>query len=159
VVVGGGFPEVHAGALSANVGLRTAIAELAAAGGPIAAECAGLLYLSRELDGEPMCGVLDVRTAMHPRLALGYRAAVALTDSVLAPAGTRVRGHEFHRTTANPGAGATPAWQWSADGPEGFVQGTVHASYLHLNWAGSPAMASRFVAAAVRVPEVSGAHR
>jgi len=71
---------------------------------------------------------------------------------VLAPAGTRVRGHEFHRTTAGPAAGATPAWQWNADGPEGFVQGGVHASYLHLNWAGSPAMASRFVAAAARVP-------
>lgn len=150
LVVGGGFPEVHAGALSANVGLRTAIAELAARGGPVAAECAGLLYLSRELDGEPMCGVLDTATAMHPRLTLGYRSAVALTDSVLAPAGTRVRGHEFHRTTASPAAGPTPAWQWSADGPEGFVRGNVHASYLHLNWAGSPAMAERFVRAAVR---------
>jgi cobyrinic acid a,c-diamide synthase len=165
LVVGGGFPEVHAGALSAIVGLRTAIAALAAAGAPVAAECAGLLYLSRELDGEPMCGVLDTATAMHRTLNLGYRAAVALTDSVLAPAGTRVRGHEFHRTTATPGAGTTPAWQWSARGPEGFVQGsgefggTVHASYLHLNWAGSPSMAARFVTAAARVPEVAGAHR
>jgi cobyrinic acid a,c-diamide synthase len=158
LVVGGGFPEVHAGALSANVGLRTAIADLAARGGPIAAECAGLLYLSRELDGEPMCGVLPTTTAMHPRLTLGYRAAVALTDSVLAPAGTRVRGHEFHRTTASPAAGPTPAWQWNAEGPEGFVAGNVHASYLHLNWAGSPAMASRFVTAAARI-EVLGAHR
>jgi cobyrinic acid a,c-diamide synthase len=151
LVVGGGFPEVHAPALAANVGLRTAIAQLAAAGAPIAAECAGLLYLARALDGEPMCGVLDAEAAMHPRLALGYRAAVALTDSVLAPAGTRVRGHEFHRTRTSPGAGPTPAWQWNAEGPEGFVEGNVHASYLHLNWAGSPGMASRFVAAAARV--------
>jgi cobyrinic acid a,c-diamide synthase len=156
LVVGGGFPEVHVSALSANVGLRTAIAELAARGGPIAAECAGLLYLSRALDGEPMCGVLPTTTAMHPRLTLGYRAAVALTDSVLAAAGTRVRGHEFHRTTASPAAGPTPAWQWNADGPEGFVTGNVHASYLHLNWAGSPGMATRFVTAAA---EVLSAHR
>jgi cobyrinic acid a,c-diamide synthase len=168
LVIGGGFPEVHASALSANVGLRTAIAALVAGGAPVAAECAGLLYLSQDLDGEPMCGVLDTATAMHPRLTLGYRAAVALTDSVLAAAGTRVRGHEFHRTTADPGAGATPAWQWNAEGPEGFVQGSVHASYLHLNWAGSPMMASRFTAAAAQTPwpsapatprEVSGAHR
>ncbi|MCZ2829979.1 cobyrinate a,c-diamide synthase [Modestobacter sp. VKM Ac-2986] len=158
LVVGGGFPEVHASALAANVGLRTAIAELARAGGPIAAECAGLLYLSQELDGEPMCGVLPTTTAMHPKLTLGYRAAVALTDSVLAPAGTRVRGHEFHRTTAGPAAGATPAWQWNADGPEGFVTANVHASYLHLNWAGSPGMATRFVQAAAR-HEVLSAHR
>ena len=60
-------------------------------------------------------------------------------------AGTRVRGHEFHRTVATPGAGPQAAWQWSAAGPEGFVSGGVHASYLHLNWAGAPALASRFV--------------
>ncbi len=159
LVVGGGFPEVHASALAANVGLRTAISALADRGAPIAAECAGLLYLARELDGEPMCGVLDAGAAMHPRLTLGYRSAVSLTDSVLAPAGTRVRGHEFHRTRTDPGAGATPAWQWNADGPEGFVQGSVHASYLHLNWAGSPTMATRFVAAAARVQDVARAHR
>jgi cobyrinic acid a,c-diamide synthase len=147
LVVGGGFPEVYADALSANESLRADVAALAGRGGPVAAECAGLLYLSRELDGAPMCGVLDVATQMTPRLTLGYRAAVAVTDSVLAPAGTRVRGHEFHRTTALPAAGATPAWQWSAAGPEGFVAGSVHASYLHLNWAGSPALAQRFVAA------------
>jgi cobyrinic acid a,c-diamide synthase len=161
LVVGGGFPEVYADALSANETLRADVAALAARGGPVAAECAGLLYLSRELDGAPMCGVLDVATRMTPRLTLGYRAAVAVTDSVLAPAGTRVRGHEFHRTTALPAAGPTPAWQWSAAGPEGFVAGSVHASYLHLNWAGSPALAERLVAAcAAAVPEEARrAHR
>ncbi|WP_369259391.1 cobyrinate a,c-diamide synthase [Geodermatophilus amargosae] len=161
LVVGGGFPEVYADQLSANTTLRADIAALAARGGPVAAECAGLLYLSRELDGSPMCGVLDVATAMTPRLTLGYRAAVALTDSVLAPAGTRVRGHEFHRTHALPAAGPTPAWGRAGAGPEGFVAGSVHASYLHLHWAGSPALAERFVAAcAAAVPErARHAHR
>ena len=160
LVIGGGFPEVYAAELSANETLRAAVAALAARGAPIAAECAGLLYLARELDGVPMCGVLDVRTAMSPRLTLGYRAAVAPADSALAAAGTRVRGHEFHRTHAAPGAGPTPAWQWSATGPEGFVAGGVHASYLHLNWAGSPGTASRFTAAAARLPEgLHHAHR
>lgn len=165
LVVGGGFPEVYAAELSANESLRADVAALAARGAPIAAECAGLLYLARELDGVPMCGVLDVATAMSARLTLGYRSAVAPGDSVLAPAGAQVRGHEFHRTRAEPGAGATPAWQWSAGGPgpahpEGFVAGNVHASYLHLHWAGSPGMASRFVAAAARLPEgLHHAHR
>jgi cobyrinic acid a,c-diamide synthase len=147
LVIGGGFPEIYAAELSANESLRADVAALAARGAPIAAECAGLLYLARELDGVPMCGVLDVRTAMSPRLTLGYRAAVAPSDSVLAPAGTRVRGHEFHRTHSDPVAASAGAWQWSATGPEGFVHGGVHASYLHLNWAGSPAVAERFVAA------------
>lgn len=160
LVVGGGFPEVYAAELSANESLRADVAALAARGAPVAAECAGLLYLARELDGAPMCGVLDVAAAMSPRLTLGYRAAVAPADSVLAEAGTRVRGHEFHRTHATPGSGTTPAWQWSATAPEGFVSGGVHASYLHLHWAGSPGMASRFVAAAARLPEgVRHAHR
>ncbi len=147
LVVGGGFPEVYAAELSANETLRADVAAFAARGAPIAAECAGLLYLARELDGVPMCGVLDVGTAMSPRLTLGYRAAVAPADSVLARAGTRVRGHEFHRTHAEPKSGAVPAWQWAAGDPEGFVHGGVHASYLHLNWAGSPGIAERFVAA------------
>ncbi|TKJ16757.1 cobyrinate a,c-diamide synthase [Blastococcus sp. CCUG 61487] len=147
LIVGGGFPEVHAAELSANETLRADIAALAARGAPIAAECAGLLYLARELDGRPMCGVLDVVTAMSPRLTLGYREAVAVCDSVLAPAGTRVRGHEFHRTCADPPAGRDGAWRWSSAGTEGFAHGSVHASYLHLNWAGSPQLAERFVAA------------
>ena len=109
LVLGGGFPEMHAGELSANEPLRADVARLAA-GAPVVAECAGLLYLARELDGQPMCGVLDATAQMTGRLTLGYRDATAAGDSVLAPAGTRVRGHEFHRTVADPAASAVPAW-------------------------------------------------
>ncbi|MFC9117291.1 cobyrinate a,c-diamide synthase [Streptomyces sp. NPDC057092] len=147
VVIGGGFPEVYASELSANDALRKQIGELAASGGPVAAECAGLLYLCRELDGMPMCGVLDASARMSERLTLGYRDAVAVTDSVLAAAGTRMRGHEFHRTVVEPGAGASPAWGVRVPGRrvEGFVEGTVHASYLHTHWASEPGVARRFV--------------
>ncbi|MEU3844024.1 cobyrinate a,c-diamide synthase [Streptomyces sp. NPDC028635] len=147
LVIGGGFPEVYAGELSANEPLRKAIAELALSGAPVAAECAGLLYLCRELDGQPMCGVLDATARMTERLTLGYRDAVAVGDSVLAPAGTRMRGHEFHRTVVEPGAGAAPAWGVRAPARrvEGFVQGGVHASYLHTHWASAPGVARRFV--------------
>jgi cobyrinic acid a,c-diamide synthase len=161
LVVGGGFPEVYAAELSANAALRADVAALAARGGAVAAECAGLLYLARELDGVPMCGVLDASAAMTPGLTLGYRAAVALTDSALAPAGTRVRGHEFHRTVTTPVAGPAPAWRWPGGAPEGFVAGRVHASYLHLHWAGAPSLAERFVAvcAAPAREELRHAHR
>lgn len=91
--------------LSANEPLREAVAAFA---GPVTAECAGLLYLARELDGRPMCGVLDTTARMSDRLTLGYREAVAISDNALAAAGTRVRGHEFHRTVVEPAAGATP---------------------------------------------------
>ncbi|MGW1184754.1 cobyrinate a,c-diamide synthase, partial [Streptomyces drozdowiczii] len=147
VVIGGGFPEVYAPELSANEALRKAVAELALSGAPVAAECAGLLYLARSLDGLPMCGVLDADARMTKRLTLGYRDAVALTDNVLAPAGARMRGHEFHRTVIEPGAGDEPAWGMHRPERrvEGFVRGNVHASYLHTHWAASPGTAARFV--------------
>ncbi|QKW31019.1 cobyrinate a,c-diamide synthase [Streptomyces seoulensis] len=150
LVVGGGFPEVYAAELSANEPLRKAVEELALSGAPVAAECAGLLYLCRELDGRPMCGVLDAAARMTGRLTLGYRDAVAVGDSVLAAAGERMRGHEFHRTVVEPGAGTGPAAPaWGLHAPErrleGFVQHNVHASYLHTHWAGAPGVARRFV--------------
>ncbi|MFF4020431.1 cobyrinate a,c-diamide synthase [Streptomyces sp. NPDC001843] len=147
LVIGGGFPEVYAAELSANEPLRKAVAGLVLGGAPVAAECAGLLYLCRELDGQPMCGVVDASARMSERLTLGYRDAVAVSDSVLAGAGTRMRGHEFHRTVVEPGAGTAPAW--GVRGPErrveGFVQQGVHASYLHTHWASAPGVARRFV--------------
>ena len=158
VVVGGGFPEIHASALAANRPLRAAIAQFAADGGPIAAECAGLLYLCQELDGAPMCGVLPATAQMHPRLVLGYRHAVALSDSVLGPEGTRVSGHEFHRTRVHvddTSSVTTRAWGWRHhDGEaqvEGLVAGSVHASYLHTHWAGRPQSATALVRAATGV--------
>ncbi|MEG3631276.1 cobyrinate a,c-diamide synthase [Streptomyces poriticola] len=147
VVIGGGFPEVYAAELSANEPLRRAVREFALAGAPVAAECAGLLYLCRELDGLPMCGVLEAGARMSERLTLGYRDAVAVADSALAAAGTRIRGHEFHRTAVEPGAGPAPAWGVRAPERrvEGFVQRGVHASYLHTHWAAEPGVARRFV--------------
>ncbi|MEU8985592.1 cobyrinate a,c-diamide synthase [Streptomyces sp. NPDC048558] len=147
LVIGGGFPEVYAAELSGNEPLRRAVAALAGRGAPVAAECAGLLYLCRELDGLPMCGVLDVSARMSERLTLGYRDAVAVSDSVLAPAGTRMRAHEFHRTVVEPGSGTAPAWGVRAPlrRVEGFVQQGVHASYLHTHWAAQPGVARRFV--------------
>ncbi|MEW1754269.1 cobyrinate a,c-diamide synthase [Streptomyces angustmyceticus] len=150
LVIGGGFPEMYAPDLSANAPLRAAVAALAASGAPVSAECAGLLYLSRSLDGKPMCGVLPAESRMTERLALGYREAVALRDNALAAAGTRVRGHEFHRTVLEPGAGADPAWGLTHPERrvEGFVSGGVHASYLHVHWAAEPSLAGRLVASA-----------
>ncbi|MGW6523428.1 cobyrinate a,c-diamide synthase [Streptomyces sp. NPDC054962] len=146
LVIGGGFPEVYAAELSGNEALRKEVRALVEAGAPVAAECAGLLYLCRELDGLPMCGVLDAGARMSERLTLGYRDAVAVSDSVLAVAGTRMRGHEFHRTVVEPGSGAAPAWGVLAPRRvEGFVERGVHASYLHTHWASEPGVARRFV--------------
>ncbi|WP_328603219.1 cobyrinate a,c-diamide synthase [Amycolatopsis sp. NBC_00345] len=140
---GGGFPEVHAAELSANRALREQVAAAIARGMPVSAECAGLLYLCESLDGLPMVGALPATAAMTKRGKLGYRTAVSLSDNVLAPAGARVTGHEFHRTEVTPGHGATPAWGWDRL-RDGFASASLHASYLHVHWAGYPELAQRF---------------
>jgi len=145
LVVGGGFPEVYARELAANEPLKVAVAALARSGAPIAGECAGLLWLCRSLDGAPMCGVIDATAEMTGALTLGYRDAVAVSPSWLAPVGTRVTGHEFHRTTVH-GVPAGPAWRSPGREPDGYTTGGVHASYLHLHWAGHPEIAGRLVA-------------
>lgn len=150
VVIGGGFPEEHAEALSANEPLRADLAAHASAGRPILAECAGLLYLATELDGHPMAGVLDVVGRFGPTLTLGYRDAVAVGDSVAFVAGERVTGHEFHRSTVIAGpAGVESAWAWrdhhGVAGTHGVATGSVHASYLHVHPAGTPSAVTRFV--------------
>ncbi|MFF0530047.1 cobyrinate a,c-diamide synthase [Nocardia amikacinitolerans] len=152
LVLPGGFPEEHAADLAANTPLLAAVRAHARAGLPIHAECAGLLYLTRSLDGHAMAGVVDADAEFGPRLTLGYRDAVALADSALWRAGERVRGHEFHRTRLVTTAQDAPAWGWH-DGSgarvrEGALVGRVHASYLHTHPAGNPAATARFVAAA-----------
>lgn len=138
--LGGGFPEEHVGALSANAALRRAVHDFA---GVVYAECAGLLYLSRTLDGQPMCDRLGSDAAMTERLTLGYRTAV--DDN-----GASVRAHEFHRTQVLPEHGPRPAW--TVDGParrEGWREGDdLHASYLHVHWTGHPERAQAFAARA-----------
>ncbi|MEV0946306.1 cobyrinate a,c-diamide synthase [Rhodococcus sp. NPDC049939] len=154
VVLPGGFPEEYAVTLAENTALLAQIRQGAAAGMPIHAECAGLLYLARSLDNRTMASVIGVDALFGSQLTLGYREAVAVTDSALFAAGERVIGHEFHRTslTDAEAVGFTPAWGWRPwDGPpacEGFVGAGVHASYLHTHPAGHPVAIARFVAAA-----------
>jgi cobyrinic acid a,c-diamide synthase len=148
LVIGGGFPEVYVEDLAANATLRTEVARRAAGGMPIVAECAGLLWLGAGLDGREQCGVLPATARMTGRLTLGYRQAVALTDSPLAAAGTTIRAHEFHRTASEPAAGPAPAWQLADGSLQGWATPRLLASYLHLHWAGLPAAAPRLVAAA-----------
>ncbi|OSY37883.1 hydrogenobyrinic acid a,c-diamide synthase (glutamine-hydrolysing) /cobyrinate a,c-diamide synthase [Pseudonocardia autotrophica] len=148
LVLPGGFPEEHVGALGENRSLRMAVARLAASGAPVHAECGGLLYLCRDLDGAPMCGVLEASAAMTDRLTLGYREAVAVSASPLFPAGARVGAHEFHRCAVTPRAGSAPAWAWRGAEPEGYVVAGVHASFLHTHPAGNPDSVARLVAGA-----------
>lgn len=147
LVAGGAFPESYAAELSANRRLCIAVAEFARSGRPVLAEGAALLWLGREFDGRPMCGVLDTAGVSTDRIVVGYREATAQASTPVAEFGARVVGYKQHCGVATPRAGRTPAWSWNGGGPEGFVWRRVHASQLILHWAGSPEIAARLVAA------------
>lgn len=148
----GGFPEQYAAELSTNVDVRQQIAALADRA-PVHAECGGLTYLMSDLDGHPMCAVLPGSARFTSRLTLGYRDAVAATDSALFRHGQRVTGHEFHRTTVQFTESMPPAWLLTVAGrrvEEGAVRGGVHASYVHIHPAGHPRSVREFVARATQ---------
>ena len=139
--IGGGFPEVYAAELSANEPLRAAVPRSPRRRRRSPPSAPGCSTWRASLDGAPMCGVLDADARMTARLTLGYRDAVAVTRlaSLAAPA-TRVRGHEFHRTVDRARRTAPrPAWALDGDAAaRASCTGGVHASYLHLHWAGHP---------------------
>ena len=77
-----------------------------------------------------MCGVLDVRAAMTPKLTLGYPRR-RRGGSVLARAGdVQCTATSCRRTAAHPAAGPQPAWK-PPPKPDGHIKGNVVASYLH----------------------------
>jgi len=149
VLLPGGFPEQFTAELSANDVVRRQINDLAATGAPIHAECAGLIYLTSELDGHPMCGVLAGSARFTAHLKLAYRDAVAVTDSPMYSVGQRVVGHEFHRTAVTFTDSYQPAWVYGGGADtvrDGVVHAGVHASYLHTHPAAAPHAVVRFVA-------------
>lgn len=143
IYLGGGFPEVYAGQLAANTALLGSLRAAISAGVPTVAECGGLAYLCRNVGKVPGVGALAAAAQMSPRLTLGYRDAVAPSDSLLAEAGFGVTGHEFHRTRVAFDGPVVAAWQLP-DGPDGIAGPSLHASYLHTHWAGYPRLAQRF---------------
>ena len=160
VLLPGGFPEQFTAELAANDVVRAQIKQLAAAGAPVHAECAGLIYLVSELDEHPMCGVLAGTARFTPQLKLAYRDAVAVAESPLYSVGQRVVGHEFHRTAITFTDSYQPAWVYRGHDIEavrdGVVHAGVHASYLHTHPAAAPEAVVRFVAHAAARSKTAG---
>ncbi|HXF83543.1 MAG TPA: cobyrinate a,c-diamide synthase, partial [bacterium] len=158
--LGGGFPEVHARALSENVAMRQAVANAVEGGMPVYAECGGMLYLAAELiDGTrraEMVGALPAAARMHGRpVALNYVTLEAEADTLLLRRGEAVRGHEFHWSTLELRAPCALACrvvegEGIAGGRDGIARGDLLAGYTHLHFASWPKMAQRFVDACRR---------
>ncbi len=160
VYIGGGYPEVHAAALAANRSMRASLREFAGRGGPIYAECGGLMYLAeaiQTLDGQrhPMAGLIPATAVMRGELtALGYVETAIVSSTLLGPAGTRFRGHQFRyselllRPDSESSVGLAYFVRRRRDEqsiPEGYQVGNVLASYVHAHFASNPRIATELV--------------
>jgi len=154
--IGGGYPEIHAKALSENRPMLESISKLAMDGMPVYGECGGLMYLTKSIqDTEGIehetVGLLDAKTAMVRRLTLSYTLAESTRPNILTPAKSIVRGHEFHFSSLQdvpPDAEFAYKLQRGigvGDGRDGWTCYNTLASYMHTNFASDSRMAERFV--------------
>jgi cobyrinic acid a,c-diamide synthase len=155
--LGGGYPELHARALSANRPMRDGLRAFAARGRPIYAECGGLMYLCRTirtLDGwdHEQVGLLPGAAQVRDRLqALGYAEVETVAESCLGPAGLRLRGHQFRYSDLHgmpddgPRAYRVRRRRGGEPFAEGFGGGALLASWVHVHWASCPEAAEGFV--------------
>lgn len=164
LLFGGGFPEMFLTELSENRAMLASIREVAAKGMPIYAECGGLMYLCEsvtDFEGQArsMVGLVPAQCVMQAKLQkVGYVTATALQDTLLAPKGVSLRGHEFHFSTMEPSAPMTAdnfPWAFHFEGGRkgqvyngGYSKDNILATYLHLNFAGNEAAAERLIAKA-----------
>lgn len=141
--LGGGYPELYAQQLAENTSMCRSIAAAIAGGLPTYAECGGLLYLCESLtdvEGQrwPLVGAVPRHACMHRRLQrMGYREGEISREALLGPAGTRLRGHEFHYSSCAPEDDATAAYLLDGKA-EGYSAGNLFTSYMHLHFAGCP---------------------
>ena len=150
VYIGGGYPEEYAGALSGNMGMLASLRSFASQGGPVYAECGGLMYLGQALEKKdgticPMAGILPASTRMLDRRKfLGYVEVTLNEDSLWGAGGATVRGHEFHYSELTADPAKDPAWRavyslkrrrTGGVTREGFQKGRTLASYAHLHLA------------------------
>lgn len=101
ILLGGGYPELHARALAANEKMRKAIRDSITAGMPSVAECGGFMYLHDTLVDKTgasfgMAGVLPAECKDTGKLVRFGYVEIEEKEAGWLPAATRIRGHEFH---------------------------------------------------------------
>jgi cobyrinic acid a,c-diamide synthase len=155
---GGGYPELFADKLSANTRALDAVRKFIHGGGPVYAECGGLMYLSQSIvdqQGEefPMVGILPSRSIMRKRLAaLGYFEVQGTVGNELLPPGESVRGHQFRYSDLEPVPDTVKRhYQVLGNGNnqaaflEGYRIANCLASYIHLHFMSNPGFAARWL--------------
>ncbi|MBX3235713.1 MAG: cobyrinate a,c-diamide synthase [Nitrospiraceae bacterium] len=167
--LGGGYPELHAAALSENRSMRRTVAAFSERGGTIFAECGGMMYLTdgiRDFEGRvhEMAGVFPALAVMRKTgLTLGYRRLELSRPCILGEAGTVARGHEFHYSVLEPTGALAYAYQVAdargeRKGTDGLVTKNTLAGYTHLHFGSQPSMISELLQSAGRGVQDSVTH-
>ena len=149
IYLGGGYPELHAEALSANESMQAAIAEFVANDAPVYAECGGFMYLTKaivDVEGRswPMAGIFPTTARMQKRLArLGYiEVETRDAEGWLSP-GECARGHEFRYSVIDPMP--ETICRVYREPAEGYQVRSALGSYVHLHFLSCPSFAEGFV--------------
>jgi cobyrinic acid a,c-diamide synthase len=154
IYFGGGYPELHAEALSANSRMREEVAAIVARNAPVYAECGGFMYLTDAIvdaDGRsfPMTRIFPTTARMQARRAkLGYIEVETAGEAGWLPPTTSARGHEFRYSAIDPmPESVRRAYQIPA---EGYWAHSTLGSYIHLHFASCPQLPQAFVDACAR---------
>ena len=153
--IGGGYPEIFANDLESNQSMKNSILNFHNEGRPIYAECGGLMYLSRSINGHKMCNVLRHDSVMTERpQALSYTISKAAKKSIIADQDDIMRGHEFHYSKIDLN-GAKPEFAFEIlrgkgiiNNHDGLMSKNTVASYIHNHTAAYPLFATNFTTSA-----------
>ncbi len=155
LLLGGGYPELYAEALSRNESMRRSIRGALENGLPSLAECGGFLYLhdaleTRDKRSFPMAGVIRGRGYDCGRpVRFGYLQASARRPGLLLPPELAIRGHEFHYyESSNAGDALTAAAPASGrQNPFGHAGPSHLWGFPHFYYPSQPSFAARFAEA------------
>ncbi len=150
--LGGGYPELYAEELSHNEAMRMEIGEWIEADGPVYAECGGFMYLTEGIVDQqgayhPMVGAFPVKARMQEkRASLGYREVRMNGRSCFGPAGTILRGHEFHYSHIDTMPDyVTRTYEVNNGTREGYTHRKVLGGYMHLHFGFAPQVVEEFI--------------
>ncbi|MBQ9068667.1 MAG: cobyrinate a,c-diamide synthase [Eggerthellaceae bacterium] len=151
--LGGGYPELHAEALSGNASMRESICSAIASGMPTIAECGGFMYLHETMEDDqgtpwPMVGAIPGLSYKLGKLGrFGYIDIEARKDNLLCAAGDTLPAHEFHYWDSdNPGTSFHAQKPQSARGWDcAFGTPSMYAGYPHLYLYARPHALKRFL--------------
>jgi cobyrinic acid a,c-diamide synthase len=155
IYVGGGYPEVFAHELEDNVLMRESLYNFHSENGPIYAECGGLMYLTRGINGHKMCNVFPYESIMVRKVqALSYVIAKSNNNNIILSKNETFKGHEFHYSKILlEGKNPTYAFQVLRgkginESQDGIMNKNTIATYVHTHVAACSNFAKNFTRSA-----------